>query len=154
MRMNALKPYLRNAVETLLRKGKSQREVARQTGVHRKTIRDIAANCAGAATGLDKKSPENVPPRPPATKKIESTCEIHRKFIEAQLELGRNATAIYQDLVDVHGFAGKYNAVKRFVHKLKARDPERFDVLEFPPGEESQVDYGQGAPTRPPTTGT
>ena len=31
---------------------------------------------------------------------------------------------------------------------LKARDPERFDVLEFPPGEEAQVDYGQGALTR------
>ena len=37
--------------------------------------------------------------------------------------------------------------MKRFVARLKARAPERFDVLEFLPGEEAQVDYGQGAPT-------
>jgi len=38
--------------------------------------------------------------------------------------------------------------VKRFVARLKAREPERFDVLEFLPGEECQVDFGLGAPTR------
>ena len=31
--------------------------------------------------------------------------------------------------------------------RLKAREPERYDVLEFLPGEEAQVDYGIGAPT-------
>ena len=30
---------------------------------------------------------------------------------------------------------------------LKLSAPEQFDVLEFLPGEEAQVDYGQGAPT-------
>ncbi len=39
-------------------------------------------------------------------------------------------------------------SVKRFARTLKAREPERYDVLEFPPGEEAQVDYGQGALTR------
>lgn len=38
--------------------------------------------------------------------------------------------------------------MKRFVAALKARAPERFDVLESLPGEKAQVDYGQGAPTR------
>jgi len=33
------------------------------------------------------------------------------------------------------------------VASLKRRAPERFDVLEFLPGEEAQVDYGQGVPT-------
>jgi transposase len=51
-------------------------------------------------------------------------------------------------LVEQHGFVAKYNSVKRFVATLRARAPERFDVLEFLPGEEAQVDYGQGAPTR------
>jgi len=77
-----------------------------------------------------------------------SACEDHRTWIEAQLGLGRNATSIYQDLVECHGFAARYNSVKRFVATLRARAPERFDVLEFLPGEEAQVDYGQGAPTR------
>ncbi|MBK6279614.1 MAG: transposase [Gammaproteobacteria bacterium] len=55
--------------------------------------------------------------------------------------------AIYQDLVDEYDFAHRYNSVKRFVATLKHRDPERFDVLESAPGEEAQVDFGQGAPT-------
>ena len=76
-----------------------------------------------------------------------SACEPHRAWIEAQVGLGRNAVSIYQDLVEGHGFTHAYNSVKRFVASLKARAPERFDVLEFPPGEESQVDYGQGALT-------
>jgi transposase len=54
---------------------------------------------------------------------------------------------IYQDLVDEYDFAHRYNSVKRFVATLKHRDPERFDVLESAPGEEAQVDFGQGAPT-------
>ena len=64
-----------------------------------------------------------------------SGCEPHRAWIEAQVGLGRNAVSIYQDLVETHGFGHAYNSVKRFVAKLKARSPERFDVLEFLPGE-------------------
>ena len=75
-------------------------------------------------------------------------CEPHREFIEAQLRLKRNATAIYQDLVDQHSFGGQYNSVKRFVAKLRHKEPEQFDRLSFLPGEEMQVDYGEGAPTR------
>jgi transposase len=76
-----------------------------------------------------------------------SACEPHREWIEAQVRLGRNAVSIYQELVEQHAFTHRYNSVKRFVAKLRAREPERFDVLEFPPGEEGQVDFGLGAPT-------
>ncbi|WP_349320113.1 IS21 family transposase [Asticcacaulis sp. MM231] len=79
-----------------------------------------------------------------------SACEPHRAWIEDQVRLGRNAMSIYRELVDRHGFDHQYNSVKRFVGGLKQTDPERFDVLEFPPGEEAQVDYGQGAPTLAP----
>jgi transposase len=77
-----------------------------------------------------------------------SACEIHREWIESQVTLGRNAVSLYQDLVEKFGFTHQYNSVKRFVAKLKAREPERFDVLDALPGEEAQVDFGQGAPTR------
>jgi transposase len=79
-------------------------------------------------------------------------CEVHREFIEAQLRLRRNATAIYQDLVDSHGYTGAYNSVKRFAAKLRHKEPEQFDRLSFLPGEEMQVDYGEGAPTMVPGT--
>jgi hypothetical protein len=57
--------------------------------------------------------------------------------------------SIYQDLVEDHGFTHRYNSVKRFVAKLRAREPERFDVLEFLPGEEAQVDFGPGGAHAP-----
>ncbi len=53
-----------------------------------------------------------------------SLCEVHRDFIQAQLLLRRNATAIYQDLVDAHGFTAAYNSVKRFVRNLRKKAPE------------------------------
>lgn len=156
-----MKHHLRITVETLLRNDVGQREIARRTGVDRKTIRRLAAKSSGVATGPEANSPtlatgpdrpagDDPPPRPPASRLAGSACEPYRAFIEAQVALGRNAMAIYQDLVDHHGFARRYNSVKRFVRTLKAREPARFDVLEFLPGEEAQVDYGQGALTRLP----
>ena len=90
-----------------------------------------------------------MPPRSPGAI---SACEPHRGFIEAQLRLRRNAMAIYQDLVDQHGFTAGYESVMRFARKLRNHEPEQFDRLEFLPGEEMQVDYGEGAPTRVPGT--
>ena len=82
-----------------------------------------------------------------------SACEVHREWIEAQVRLGRNATAIYQELVDRFGFRQRYNSVKRFCRALRSQEPEQFDRLEFLPGEECQVDYGEGALTRHPHSG-
>lgn len=81
-----------------------------------------------------------------------SACEPWREFIQAQAKLKRNGVAAYQDLVDHHGFGHGYNSVKRVMAQLRQRDPEQFDRLEFAPGEEAQVDYGQGAPTFDPIT--
>lgn len=163
--MYVLKPNKRTTVATLLAKGTSQREIARLTGVDRKTIRNIArsltgleANSPTPATGAVPNSPggatgtvvEIPPPRPPATLGPDSLCEPHRAFIEEQLHARRNYMAIYQDLVDQFGFAGAYNSVKRFSGRIVRREPEQFDRLEFAPGEEAQVDYGEGAPTRVP----
>lgn len=62
--------------------------------------------------------------------------------------------AIYQDLVDQFGFDHRYNSVKRFVRNIRALEPpEQFDRLSFAPGEEAQVDYGEGALTLCPKTG-
>jgi transposase len=155
--VNVLRSHLRITIDTLLARGATHREIARRTGVDRKTIRRYAraANSPGVATGSQAGGDPIPPPRPPAqtsaanaaSTATPSACEPHRAWIEAQVSLGRNAMAIYQDLVEAHGFAHRYNSVKRFVAKLKAREPSRFDVLEFAPGEEAQVDYGQGALT-------
>ena len=155
--MNVLKPHLQTTVFTLLAADKSQREIARITQVDRKTIRALArrfaaeqSNSPGMATGSDGQIP---PPRPPGPgRQSISACEPHRTFIQEQLQLRRNFTAIYPDLVDQFGFSASYNSVKRFGATLVERDPEQFDRLEFAAGEEVQVDYGEGALTRVPGT--
>ena len=83
-----------------------------------------------------------------------SACEPYREFIEAELAKGRNAMAIWQDLVDGHGFSEKYASVKRFVRKLRgSAAPEARVVIETAAGEEAQVDYGAGPMVRDPKTG-
>jgi len=151
--LNVLKPHLQTTITTLLEAGTSHRQIERVSGIDRKTIRtyakrieELKANSPGVATGTPDQIP---PPRPPAQVKLTtSICEPYRAFIEAQLRYKRNYMAIYQDLVDQHGFAGAYNSVKRFCGGLCKHEPEQFDRLEFAPGEEAQVDYGEGALTR------
>jgi transposase len=163
--MNVLKPHLQSTVKTLLNNEISQREINRKTKVDRKTIRRYARlheqTAAGEtavsksptpATGSGGPADQNPPPWPPGLegkipKLARSACECHRDWIEAQVRLGRNAMSIYQDLVERFSFSHRYNSVKRFVRHLKKQDPEQYDRLEFLMGEESQVDYGQGALT-------
>ena len=83
-----------------------------------------------------------------------SLCEPHREFIEEALSKARNAMAIWQDLVDRHGFTARYASVRRFVGKLRGRSsPEPRAVIETAPGEEAQVDYGDGPMVRDAATG-
>jgi transposase len=130
-----LKSHLRVTIATLLERGASQHEIARRTGVDRKTIRRYAERAnSPMATGSEPAVDQIPPPRPPVRVPREaSACEPHRAWIEQQVALGRNAVAIYQDLVERHDFTHRYNSVKRFVRTLKRRDPERFDVLESAP---------------------
>ena len=70
------------------------------------------------------------------------------------LSRGRNAMAIWQDLVDEYGFASSYQSVQRFVRKLRGtQTPEARVVIVTAPGEEAQVDYGTGPMVRDPESG-
>ena len=70
-------------------------------------------------------------------------------MIEEAAARGRNAMAIWQDLVDDHGFKGKYASVKRFMARLRATaPPEARVVIVTAPGAEAQVDYGEGPMVR------
>jgi transposase len=170
--VNVLKPNLQTTVITLIENGVSQHEIHRKTGIDRKTIRKYGAvegqwrggeiSNSPMATGFAMSGAQIPPPRPPGRAEsirvgmpahALSACEPHRVWIEEQVRLRRCAQAIYQELVDRHAFRHRYNSVKRFVRGLKREAPEQFDRLEFAPGEEAQVDYGEGALTRHPVTG-
>jgi transposase len=122
---------------------------------------DFAAVTTTAATpGQDSTPAETKPANEVSTgstldqSTTASVCEPYRDFIELSLSKGRNAKAIYQDLVDDHGFTGRYSSVKRFVRRNRGKQtPEARAVILTPPGEESQVDYGAGPMVRDPHSG-
>lgn len=166
--MNVLDTTQQQNIVLLVRAGLGFREIERKLGVRRETVSKYAKAAGLAPPGRSKPaSAEGVPTgihdqnRPPsegcpsaaAPVVSVSACAPYRDWIQEQVDLGRNAMAIYQDLVDRHAFKARYDSVKRFVGRLKRRDPERYDRLEFLPGEEAQVDYGQGAPTLYELTG-
>jgi transposase len=75
-----------------------------------------------------------------------SLCEEHRAVIAAAVDKGVCAKVIHEELV---GFKGGYASVKRFVHRLKVEAHASsasplVGTITTGPGEEAQVDYGQG----------
>ena len=84
-----------------------------------------------------------------------SACEPYREIIAAALAKGRNATAIWQDLVDQSGFPASYQSVKRFVGGLRpTAAAQPCGIIVTDPGQEAQVDYGgDTVPVRDPATG-
>jgi len=79
-----------------------------------------------------------------------SGCEPHRQTIIDGLEQGLSGRRIWQDLGGDHDFTGSYSSVKRFIRRLGQATPLPFRRMECAPGEEAQVDFGQGAPIEEP----
>jgi transposase len=78
-----------------------------------------------------------------------SACAPYREAIDLGLRLGRNARAIWQDLVSEYGFTSSYQSVQRFVRKRRGtQTPEARVVIVTAAGQEAQVDYGTGPMVR------
>ncbi|MBT3288256.1 MAG: IS21 family transposase [Victivallales bacterium] len=151
---NVLKAAMKHAIATLLERGRSQRAVARELGVSRKTvgryvrlaregeskeaIPTTGSGCAGeGAKGA-------IPTAGAAGRR--SDCEPFRESIEEKVALGLSAQRIWQDLQEASDSAPGYESVKRFVRQFGARAEHPFRRMESPPGREAQVDFGKGAP--------
>ena len=159
---NVLSEEKKQQVIALGKLGWPLRRIEEATGVRRETASGYlkAAGVVVCLPGWGRRAPakpaiqvttdfyaafsQNSEP-PKSLKSSPSTCEPYREQVELGLRLGRNAMAIWQDLVSDHGFAGGYEAVKRFVRKLRGpQRPEASGIILTAPGEEAQVDYGSG----------
>jgi transposase len=165
---NVLNEAKKQQVIALGRLGWSLRRIQKNTGVRRETaaayLREagIALRPPGAWGRAAPAKPANEvttdsgaeSPPTPSRAPTGSACEVHREAIELALSKGRNAMAIFQGLVDAHGFGGGYQSVKRFVRKLHGiQSSQARVVIETAPGEEAQVDYGTGPMVRDAATG-
>jgi transposase len=168
--MNRLKVENENAIKALARKGWSKRRVARELGLDRATVGrhwpeappnaaiptlGSQSNPASSNAAISTLGPETVVEvntaistagsRVAASAGRQSHCGPFRELIEGWCAKRLSAQRIYQDLVCEHQFSGSYQSVKRFVRKLEAANPLPFRRMECEPGDEAQVDFGQGA---------
>jgi transposase len=136
------------------------RRLARQAGAPKPAIPPTGSEpLEGSNPAIVPRGPEatTVPSHPPAESPNPaispagskpgrvSHCEPFATFIKAGLDGGLSAQRIYQDLLSEHKFTGGYDSVKRFVRQLQQANPLPFRRMESEPGQEAQVDFGQGA---------
>ena len=161
---NLLKMAQVQAILALRARGWSYRRIGRELGVHRETVKryvELAAETPAEgdrpAEGDGQNRPNLPPgsgwqqaiqnrPNPPTGSGPVSQCEPYREAIERKLEQGLSAQRIWQDLLEEHGFAGRYDSVKRFVRRLGGGAMMPFRRMECDPGVEAQIDFGTGAP--------
>ena len=179
---NVLAEDKRQQVLALGRLGWSLRRIERATGVRRETASNYLKAAGVVVRGRGR--PRTSPAKPAISSEVStdssvapasgsgtgdgapvlgdrpsrapraSACEPYRELIAEAVGRGRNAMAIWQKLVDDHGFPAGYASVRRFVSTLR-RQPtvEARAVIATAPGEEAQVDYGEGPMVRDPATG-
>jgi transposase len=135
--VNCLKVAMKHAILGLLERGWSERRIARELGVNRRTVRRYARLAAAG---------QSAPNPTPGSSGPESLCEPFREIVLAKLEAGLTAQRIWQDLAAEHGFEASYQSVKRFCRRLGAKRELPFRRIEVEPGAERQVDFGKGAP--------
>ena len=179
---NVLAKEKRQQVLALGRLGWSLRRIERATGVRRETVSSYlkaagvvvrgrgrppartakpaissevstdSSTAPSASTDTGDAAPvsRDRPSRAPRA----SACESYRELIVEAVGRGRNAMAIWQDLVDDHGFPAGYASVRRFVSTLREQPAvEARVVITTARGEEAQVDYGEGPMVRDPASG-
>ena len=125
----------------VLVEGFSQREVARQLGIARKSVR----KAVGRACPIEY------------TLKVPRACPILDSFkpiIDAWLDQDRQAprkqrhsgARVHERLVAEHGFQGSLRSVSSYVSgRRKAEIPSPvFAPMDYPPGFEIQIDWGEG----------
>jgi transposase len=117
--------------------GKSEREVARFFGVHRKTVKKM---CQYAVPPGYRRKSEPVSPKLAAyTGIIDAILEADKQVHAKQRH---TALRILERLRDEHGFIGGYTIVRNYVYKAAIRQKEMFLPLAHRPGH-AQVDFGE-----------
>lgn len=165
---NVLDRSKQHQAVALERLGWPLRRIEAATGVRRETVSGYLKAAGVAVRGRGRPSGEGAKPAisqavstgppersgPPSRAPGASACEPHRELIVEALGRGRNAMAIWKDLVDDHGFTAGYASVRRFVRQVRASPAvEARVVITTAPGEDAQADSGDGPMVRDPGSG-
>ncbi len=156
---NVLKVSKQTTISELYAKGWSLRRIAHELGLNRRTVAayanrkpkpicDSSPNCTTeviAGPSSQKRASKTREARAKASLASgKSLCRDHEAFITSRLEAGLTAERIHRELRDGFGFGGSYQSVKRFAAHIRQTQHQRVHRLESTPGEEAQIDFGQG----------
>jgi transposase len=149
---NLLKMADMHGIEVLRAQKWSNRRIARTLGIDRGTVAKYVRQLEAVAGGQNPPNPptgsdgQNQPNPPAGSSGPASHSQAFHEQILIGLETGLSAQRIWQDLRDEYGFGGAYDSVKRYVARLQTATPQPFRRMECQPGQEVQIDFGQGAP--------
>ncbi len=134
--MYKVEVYLR-VRRAVMVEGMSIREVSREFGLHRDTVRKMLAY--SVPPGYRRQTP----PRRP---KLEPFTGVIDRILEDDLRRARKqrhtAKRIFERLREEYGFDGQYTIVKDYVRERRWRSQEMFVPLSHPPGH-AQCDFGE-----------
>ena len=117
--------------------GKSIREVSREFGLHRDTVRKMLAY--SVPPGYRRQSPPRCPKLEPFTGVIDRILKDDHKVSKKQRH---TAKRIFERLREEYGFDGQYTIVKDYVRESRWRSQEMFVPLSHPPGH-AQCDFSE-----------
>ena len=121
----------------VLKEGVSQRQIARETGMHHSTIRKILAN--SSPPGYRQSIPRSAPKLGAHIEWVKGILESDKLIHKKQRH---TAKRIFDRLKSERGYDGGETVVKELVRDLKRTSQEVFMPLSQPPGE-AQVDFFQ-----------
>src|SRR4051795_6244301 len=117
--------------------GRSQREVAREFGLARKTVRKMLEY--PVPPGYQRQKPVRRPKLGPWQAAIDAILEEDKSRPHKQRH---TAKRIFERLREEHGYAGGITIVKDYVLSRRLRHREVFVPLRHDPGH-AQVDFGE-----------
>jgi transposase len=125
------------AIRQAHRDGKSIRQIARELGVGRDTVRKALSNPQPLPYTLAQ-------PRPaPTFGPFRDIVEAIREADEAAPRKQRHtAMQLFRRLRDEYGYAGGYDQVRRYLKARRLDGRETFIPLDHPPGHRAEADFG------------
>ncbi len=120
-----------------IEQGLSVRAIARQTGLHRKTVQKLIV--AGVPPGYQTRAARPRPRLGPFVPRIEQMLDEDRAAPPKQRH---TAQRIFDRLREEAGYTGGSTQVKDYVRQARQRRQEAYVPLAWPPGQ-AQVDWGE-----------
>jgi transposase len=125
------------AIRRAHRDGLSIRQIAKELGVGRDTVRKALRQAEPAPYTLSR--PRPAPSFGPFRAAVDAILDADETAPRKQRH---TASQVFRRLQGEHGYAGGYDQVRRHIQSRRRRQRETFIPLDHPPGHRAEADFG------------